>query len=201
MRRMPRAVTLGLLLALLLPAGRSDAATTLIVELNFVFAPDPASIRLGDTITWENQVENMHTTTDQGQLQLWDSGLMDLGDTFSYTVTAAGTYPYFCRLHERYGMFGTLQVKVQASPPSGPVGTVFTITVATVAAPDGFVYDIQKRDAGGLFRKWISTTEVSATFDSTGQVPGRYRFRSRLRRLSDGGATAYSPAATVRVNG
>src|SRR5712691_1967195 len=121
MRSVTGAVIVGLLLAVLLPGGSSFAATKRIQELDFVFAPDPVNLRMGDTVTWQNKVKNLHTTTDQSPLLLWDSGLMGLDDTFSYTVTAAGTYPYFCQLHERFGMFGTFQAIDVPSPRKGPV--------------------------------------------------------------------------------
>ena len=199
MRSVTRVVAFGLLLALILPGSESAAGTQKITELDFVFTPNPVSVVLGDTITWQNHVQLQHNTTDLSAFHLWDSGLMRSGETFSYIVTAASTYPYYCQLHERYGMFGTFGVQDQAFPPSGPVGTVFTITVATDVAPAGSVYDIQKRDPGGTFQNWMVVTDPSVSFDSTGMVPGPYRFRSRLRRSSDGAVTEYSPAATVRV--
>jgi hypothetical protein len=73
------------------------------------------------------------------------------------------------------------------------------VFAATVLAPSGMVYDIQKQDPGGAFQDWVSVSDVSASFDSTGQIRGIYRFRSRLRRLSDGAATDYSPVVAIRV--
>ena len=193
-----RSVALGLLLTVMLP-GTSSAAQVKILELNYVFAPDPVTVALGDTVTWKDEVRNRHNTTDQSPLVLWDSGLMRAQETFSYTVTAASTYPYFCQLHERFGMFGVLKVQDVATPPGGPVGTVFTITVGTVDAPPGMVYDIQKRDPQGVFLDWMTGTTAQVTFDSTGQPPGGYRFRSRLRRISDDATTQFSPPLAVQV--
>jgi hypothetical protein len=77
---------------------------------------------------------------------------------------------------------------------------MFTITVASVTAPTGFVYDIQKKNPGGSFQDWmIGISSLSAVFDSTGQVAGVYQFRSRLRRTSDGAASGYSPGQSLRV--
>jgi plastocyanin len=201
MRRLLRAISGVLLLCLLFP-GSASAGTVNIIELNFVFTPDPVTVVLGDTVTWENQVENAHTTTDLSPLLLWDSGEMEPQATFSYTVVAAATYPYWCTLHEPFGMFGVLQVRDLVSPPSGPQGTVFTITVATQPAPSGFVYDVQKRNPGGGFQQWMTgVSDPSVAFDSTGQPPGTYSFRSRLRRLSDNKATQFSPRAILKVTG
>ncbi len=83
---------------------------------------------------------------------------------------------------------------------SGPVGTMFTVTVATIAAPTGFVYDVQKANPGGGFADWkIGITTMSATFDSTAQATGVYKFRSRLRKTSNGATSGYSPAFSITV--
>jgi plastocyanin len=193
------AVTFGLFAGLVLPSSGSAATTKFIQELDFVFTPDPVTVHIGDTMTWRNQVKNLHTTTDLSPLLLWDSGLMSQGATYSYTVTAAGTYPYFCQLHERFGMYGTFQASDFATPRMGPVGTLFTVEVATVPAPTDFIYDIQKRDPAGGFASWISTPDGSVIFDSTGQPPGIYQFRSRQRRLSDGSVGKYSPPIAILV--
>jgi plastocyanin len=199
MRATITALALVLLVAVLPNGSASAVASHQIAELDFVFTPDPVSVQLGDTVTWKNEVGNPHTSTDQSALLLWDSGRMDEGATFSFTVTAAGTYPYFCQLHEAFGMFGTIRATDFVSPPAGPPGASFTVEVATDVAPAGFVYDIQRRDPGGAFQEWVTTTDPSAVFDSTGHAAGTYLFRSRLHRLSDGASTEYSPAVGIQV--
>jgi plastocyanin len=202
-RRWWRVVPVLLLLlgGVLLPADASPASSK-ITMLNFVFTPDPAAPRLGDKATWWNEPNNRsrHTTTDMSALALWDSGELGEWQTFTYTFTAAGTYSYECTIHVDFGMVGTVGVRDLTSPPSGPVGTVFTITVASIDAPVGMGYDIQKRNPGGRFRNWITgTTSPTVQFDSTGQVPGMYGFHSRLRRLSDNASIAYSPLGSIKV--
>jgi plastocyanin len=200
-RRLRSALPVALAIGILC-SGQAGAAPPKITMLNFVFTPDPAPVPLGQKVIWWNEPNNSstHTTTDSSALQLWDSGEIGANHTFSYTFTAAASYAYECTLHDFYGMVGTIRVKDQVSPPSGPVGTVFTITVATVDAPPGMVYDIQKSNPGGSFRNWIvGTTLATAQFDSTGLPTGNYRFRSRLRRVSDNAATGYSPAASAVV--
>ena len=201
MRRLSKAIPIALLLSLVFQ-GSASAATARVAELDFVFTPDPLKLRPGDSVEWRNQVINFHTTTDDGALALWDSGLMGFRASFTFTFTAGGTYPYRCDLHERFGMFGQVLVRDLVSPPQGPVGTVFTITVASVEAPVDFVYDVQKRNPGGTFQDWMAgITSLSAAFDSTGQPAGVYGFRSRLRRVSDNASAAYSPTASITVTG
>jgi plastocyanin len=209
MRRLSKAILISLLLSFCFQGIASTtpvrpatvkAATVKIIELNFVFAPEHPRVHLGDRVIWWNDAGNHHTTTDESLLVLWDSGDMSSQDTFAYTFTAAGTYPYRCDYHEQFGMLGTVIVKDNVSPPSGPVGTVFTITVASVQAPIGFVYDVQIRNPVGGFRDWMTgVTLASASFDSTGRSPGTYGFRSRLRRVSDSASTDYSLSAPITV--
>jgi len=182
------------------PRPLREATSRLVQELDFVFIPDPTKIQLGQTVHWMNVTHNGHTATGDAPLSLWDSGFMAPTATFDYTFTAAGQYPYLCLIHERYDMVSAINVRDQVSPPSGPVGTVFTVTVATIPAPDDYVYDIQKRDPGGQWADWMTgITATNALFDSTGSSPGTYRFRSRLHRVSDDAASDYSPPAAISV--
>jgi plastocyanin len=179
--------------------GRAPQAAS-IQELNFVFIPDPFNARLGSTVTWVNSVKPFHTTTGAAPLSLWDSGDMMRGQRFAYTFTAAGQYPYLCTIHVNLDMVSSIRVRDQVDPPSGPVGTVFTITVATVPAPADYVYDVQKKGLGGSWQNWMmNVTSASVQFDSTGKNPGTYGFRSRLHRVSDDANSEYSPSATLTV--
>jgi plastocyanin len=172
-----------------------------VETLNYVFIPDPVRIQVGQSITWHNSVDGTHhTATSDAPLSLWDSGEIPRGRSYSFTFTAAGGYPYTCTLHLQFNMVSSVGVSPQARPPSGPVGTVFTVTVATIPAPADFVYDVQKRDPGGAWQNWmVGVTTQTVEFDSTGSLTGVYRFRSRLHRLSDGATSNYSPLVAVSV--
>ncbi len=66
-------------------------------ELNY----DPAdlTVNIGDTITWSNDDENIHTATHRSDPALFDSGTMEAGDEFSFTFSEEGEVRYFCRFH------------------------------------------------------------------------------------------------------
>jgi plastocyanin len=196
-RLLRRASPVALLLAFLMQA-TALAATVEVAISDFQFTPAIANVRMGDTVLWTNEGPSPHTTTSNAPLSLWDSDVLFEGDDFSFQFTAAGTYFYFCELHA--AMQGRIRPKPTAMPRSGEVGTIFTVRVATITAPSGFVYDVQKKNPGGSFRNWMTgITSNTATFDSTGQPTGTYQFRSRLRRLSDNAASGYSPAANIMV--
>ena len=87
------------------------AATVPIQAINYIFAPQKASVAIGDTVEWTNMVQTPHTSTADDPLALWSSGHMRPGQTFQYLFNAAGTYAYECALHTRFGMFGRIVVK------------------------------------------------------------------------------------------
>ena len=201
---MPRlariAAPLAFVLALFVQ-GDALAATSNVTMTNYVFTPNISKIKLGDTVMWTNNAPiTSHTSTSDSPLILWDSGSVPPAGTFSFTFTAAGIYPYHCTFHVLSGMKGTVGLKDTVTPPSGPVGTKFTVKVATINAPAGFVYDIQKRNPGGSFLDWmLGVTTLSVMFDSTGQPMGTYQFRSRLHNTATGATSGYSPGTSATV--
>lgn len=61
-------------------------------------------VTAGTTVTWTNQSNANHTVTsgtrggdDEGDL--FDSGSIAPGGTFTHTFDAAGSYAYFCAFH------------------------------------------------------------------------------------------------------
>jgi predicted secreted protein with PEFG-CTERM motif len=61
------------------------------------------TIEAGGTVTWENTDNAAHTATGgtptDGPSGAFDSSLMMVDGTFSFTFDSAGTYPYFCMVH------------------------------------------------------------------------------------------------------
>jgi nitrite reductase (NO-forming) len=73
------------------------------------YSPTNITVVIGvnNTITWTNNDNVAHTVTaDNG---LFDSGLLNQGQTWSYTFTTPGTYQYHCSIHP--WMKGTVIVK------------------------------------------------------------------------------------------
>jgi len=194
-----RASLLGLLMAVVIQ-GNAMAATVNVSMTNFVFTPKNAPVLIGGTIHWTNDSTSSHTSTGDSPLSLWDSGSVGPGGTFDFVFTAGGQYKYHCTFHQSLGMVGTISVKIKASPPSGPAGTKFNVTVATINAPPGFVYDIQRKDPGGSFTNWmLNVTAKTVQWDSTGFAPGTYSFRSRLHNTTNGSTSTYSAGKAVMV--
>ena len=91
-------------------------------ETNECFIPNPVTIGIGETVTWENVDNAAHTITSgsptDGPDGVFDSSLImaPMGgqvNTFSHTFDTAGTYDYFCMVHP--WMQGTVIVEDQAA--------------------------------------------------------------------------------------
>ena len=82
------------------------------------FIPNPVTIAMGGTVTWENTDTAAHTVTSgtagDGPDGVFDSSLMMAnGPSFSYTFDTAGSYDYFCMVHP--WMAGTVVVEDEAA--------------------------------------------------------------------------------------
>jgi len=89
----------------------STAATVKVDIANFAFGA-PLTIKVGTTVIWTNRDNAAHTVTaDNGE---FDSGSLKTGDTFSFTFSKPGTFPYYCAFHGGKGGVGmSSQVVVQ----------------------------------------------------------------------------------------
>jgi plastocyanin len=184
--------------------GNAQAITHYQVAIaDFSFTPSTVNPKLHSYVTWTNNGPSVHTATSDSTnpdgstgIALWDSGDISVGSQYSFLIIAAGKFPYYCTIHT--AMTGTVSVGVQIQPPSGPVGTTFTIRVGTGTAPQGFAYDIQMAQPGGSFQDWMTgITQNAVTWTPTAQ--GTYKFRSRYRKLSNNGASLYSASKSVVV--
>jgi len=72
------------------------------------YSPNPATMRVGQTVAWHNADSTAHTSTKDGGG--FDTGNVNAGATSSpITMSAAGTFTYHCTLHP--GMVGTITVQ------------------------------------------------------------------------------------------
>ena len=104
------------------PAATTAAAATTAPTLTPSPTPAPAVIEMGDhffdpaqltvkvgaTVTWKSVGQSTHDLAARdGSFSL---GAMSFGQTFSFTFTKAGRYPYVCMQHEGDGMIGEVTV-------------------------------------------------------------------------------------------
>ena len=88
------------------PTGSSQAATATVKIRNFKFEPANVTIAEGETVQFINEDEEPHTATSTDGL--FDTKALDTNQTWNYTATKAGAFPYICSVHPF--MKGTLTV-------------------------------------------------------------------------------------------
>lgn len=74
---------------------------------NFSFGPQTVTVPVGATVTWTNRDDIPHTIVSTDGV--FKSKVRDTDETFSYTFTKPGTYPYYCSVHPK--MTGQIVVK------------------------------------------------------------------------------------------
>ena len=90
------------LLIFAVPTGIQSAAPepkehTITIK-DFKFVPESLTVNVGDTVVWKNEDVAPHTATAKGK-NAFDSGNLDSGASWSYTVKKKGNYPYYCAYH------------------------------------------------------------------------------------------------------
>lgn len=90
-----------------LPPSSDDSPDGMEVEIeDFAYIADMLTIKVGTTVTWTNKDAARHTvSSDTG---IFESGLFGKGESFSYTFTEVGVFPYHCAPHPY--MKGTITV-------------------------------------------------------------------------------------------
>lgn len=195
------AVVVALLLALPPATARAAvhdvAAAGNAITGGLAFEPADTTAALGDTVRWTNtDFFAPHTATEV-------HGLFDLSGDYGQTplnpagfgpgetrerVFEAGAFDYYCVVHPEQ-MRGTVTVapEVRRARVHGRRGVRVTWAPA---APDGHVFDVQRR-SGGRWRTVLQgTVRTHAKFRGT-----RNAYRARLRSASDPeAASRYSPA-------
>jgi len=76
----------------------TNALTTEVNIQNISFSPQVVVIQAGESVTWTNHDGLIiHTTTSD--TDLWDSGDLADGQSFSHTFDTPGRYDYHCMHH------------------------------------------------------------------------------------------------------
>lgn len=81
----------------------SDGGTEQVAIKLFSFNPGVIEVPAGTTVVWTNGDAIQHSVTNGVPGTpggAFDSGFFTEGQTWSYTFTGPGEYPYFCRRHE-----------------------------------------------------------------------------------------------------
>ncbi|HKP53689.1 MAG TPA: cupredoxin domain-containing protein [Chloroflexia bacterium] len=102
-----------------------------VIMANLSYVPQIVTVTLGTRVRWLNDGPQAHTTTsDTG---LWDSGVMNPGEVYSFLFNSPGTYPYHCTLHPDV-MTGTVIVLSYCAATATPNTTPSATPTATPTA-------------------------------------------------------------------
>jgi plastocyanin len=162
-----------------------------------VFEPPNITINVGDTVHW-TWADNGHTVTSTTgnncvQSGLFDSGLLNTGDEFSFAFNTVGTVNYMCEPHCDEGMKGVVvvadftiscspnQVTVNQGSSGTSTCTVTSVntfnspvTLSTTGLPAGVTASFNPNPATPPPN---STIDSTLTLDVGGTVnPGSYPF-------------------------
>jgi plastocyanin len=77
-------------------AGAQGKSVTVSIK-DFAFDPPNATVAPGTTVTWVNNDQVPHTATANDGA--FDSGTLQPGQSYSFTVGKPGTYAYHCNIH------------------------------------------------------------------------------------------------------
>ena len=93
------------------PASATSADDkTVVVQLGeHFFDPSSITVKVGTTVVWRNNGQQTHDI--HARDGSFDSPLLNPGNTFTFTFTKPGLYPYYCIPHEGDGMIGQVEVR------------------------------------------------------------------------------------------
>ena len=112
---MRRSVSIAALAAILMPGcvglgvgqdsstalAQGTASTAEVKVDNFSFGPASLTVAIGTTVTWTNRDDIPHTVVSTDDAKAFKSKVLDTDQSFSFTFSKAGTYPYFCSIHPK----------------------------------------------------------------------------------------------------
>jgi len=88
------------------PSGAGGGQRQEVTIQDFSYSPATLTVAAGTTVVWTNEDAVGHTVTAADGIEvgaaptgLFDSGILDQGDTFEFTFDEPGTYFYLCRPH------------------------------------------------------------------------------------------------------
>lgn len=135
-------------LSIFLLAAASHAADYIVNTYDNLFDPQTITINTGDTVTWQNFGNIIHTATSGTNCSpdgKFNSGNLSKNQTYTVQFNEAGTYPYYCIPHCMAGMTGTITVNASTLPLPGsqqsfsyaPISSAVLSTDPSQAKPVG----------------------------------------------------------------
>lgn len=127
-----------LLVGLLAMQSQSATAADMAIDIKgFAFTPQNLTIPVGTKITWTNRDTATHTATSlEGAVAPFESGKLSTGQSFTFTFTQPGVYPYYCSIHPNMKAMITVTGEgAGTTSPAPPAAPTAAPTVAPTLAP------------------------------------------------------------------
>jgi plastocyanin len=197
---------LGICTCLSVAATPATAVTTTNVTIgDDFFSPSTVKINPGDSVKWNWNGAQFHSSSSSGTPALWDSGTHTTGFTFTHTFANAGSFPYHCNVHSF--QLGTVTVQAQTNvPPSiavtGPTnGATFAAPwsgpiLATVSDTDDTISTVAFL-AGATVLGTMTNPPASISFNVPNLGAGTYVIKAVA--TDSRGATNTSATLTVQI--
>jgi plastocyanin len=92
------------------PASEDDTIDAQITIVDFAYEPNEFTATAGEPVKWLNTGDQSHTVTFDDE-SVVDSGNLEADAEFSRTFEDSGEFTYFCTLHGKDRMSGTVTVE------------------------------------------------------------------------------------------
>ncbi len=166
----------------------AEAEDVGVNEVGTSFNPSQVDITVGDRVVWTNRSNTSHTVTfqngpdlhrtcTQGPIIGTTGDCQEPGATAQHTFTAAGTFPYFCKLHRAQGMAGVVVVSPAATTSTTTAGSSTTATTrgattSTTRATSNSSTTATTRQLATSSTLASSSTTSTTTDSSSALLPG-----------------------------
>ena len=160
------------------------------------FSPRDVKVHLGSTVEWD-WASSGHSSTDSTGLNLWDSGVLNAGATFSHIFTAAGAYHYVSTSDT--GMGGRITVPMHVWPRTGPGQSLFHFVFATEVAPNDYRYQLQRQREGDTGWHGFGETNQPSSKSYLGVGTWRFRMRMQLYGFPTVYHSGWTPVVSITV--
>ena len=77
----------------------ATAAVKMVETDKYHFTPDTLTVKVGTMVVWTNTSDAPHTVTSDTPGVFGSTTNITQNQTFSFTFTTAGTFPYHCNIH------------------------------------------------------------------------------------------------------
>jgi plastocyanin len=185
-----RLALLAVLAALALSVGaQAGGDGTDVVIPGRLFAPGELDALTGQTVTWRNADSGSHTVSSEDDV--FDSGYLSPGSTFSHTFASTGTFAYRCRIHRTMRGVVRVYALILDGPPL-PLPPGWLVSFRGVSPTPGETVVLERRSGSGFVTvaQGLSAADGSFVFSQRPSTPGTYRARA---------GTASSPFVRVAV--